>query len=31
MMTGAAYMGIDSCPTEGFDVKMAEEFLKKGL
>ncbi|NLC28277.1 MAG: NAD(P)H-dependent oxidoreductase [Campylobacteraceae bacterium] len=31
MMTGAAYMGIDSCPIEGFDAKKAEEFLEKEL
>lgn len=31
MMTGAAYMGIDSCPTEGFDAKKTEEFLKNEL
>lgn len=31
MMTGAAYMGIDSCPVEGFDTKKAEEFIKNEL
>lgn len=31
MMSGAAYIGIDSCPTEGFDVKKTEEFLKNEL
>ena len=31
MMTGAAYMGIDSCPVEGFLAKEAEEFLEKEL
>jgi len=31
MMSGAAYMGIDSCPIEGFDAKKAEEFLKNEL
>ena len=31
MMTGAAYMGIDSCPTEGFDAKKTEEFLRDDL
>ena len=31
MMTGAAYMGIDSCPVEGFDMKKTNEFLKKEL
>jgi nitroreductase len=31
MMTGAAYMGIDSCPIEGFDVKLTEAFLKDEL
>ena len=31
MMTGAAYMGIDSCPVEGFDVKKAEEFMENEL
>ncbi len=31
MMTGAAYMGIDSCPTEGFDAAKTEEFLKNDL
>ena len=31
MMTGAAYMGIDSCPTEGFDTKKTNEFLKDEL
>ena len=31
MMTGAASMGIDSCPTEGFDLKLTEDFLKDKL
>jgi len=31
MMTGAAYMGIDSCPIEGFDADMTEAFLKDEL
>jgi len=31
MMTGAAYMGIDSCPTEGFDLALTEKFLKEDL
>jgi len=31
MMTGAAYMGIDSCPTEGFDAAKTEAFLKNDL
>lgn len=31
MMTGAAYMGIDSCPMEGFDYKLTEEFIQKEL
>lgn len=31
MMTGAAYMGIDSCPTEGFDTLKTNEFLKNDL
>lgn len=31
MMTGAAYMGIDSCPTEGFDIKQTDKFLKDEL
>jgi len=31
MMTGAAYMGIDSCPIEGFDAQLTEEFLKDEL
>ena len=31
MMTGAAYMGIDSCPTEGFDAIKAEEFIANEL
>ena len=31
MMTGAAYMGIDSCPVEGFDVDRMEAFLKEEL
>jgi nitroreductase len=31
MMTGAAYMGIDSCPMEGFDATLTETFLKEDL
>lgn len=31
MMTGAAYMGIDSCPIEGFDADLTEAFLKEEL
>lgn len=31
MMSGAAYMGIDSCPIEGFDDKKAQEFIEKEL
>ncbi len=31
MMTGAAYMGIDSCPMEGFDAAQMETFLKDDL
>ncbi|MCH9813279.1 MAG: NAD(P)H-dependent oxidoreductase [Epsilonproteobacteria bacterium] len=31
MMTGAAYMGIDSCPMEGFDTQSLETFLKDEL
>jgi len=31
MMTGAAYMGIDSCPTEGFDLAKTEAFIKDEL
>jgi nitroreductase len=31
MMTGAAYLGIDSCPIEGFDAKKMETFIKKDL
>ena len=31
MMTGAATMGIDSCPIEGFDVKSVNSFLEKEL
>jgi nitroreductase len=31
MMTGAAYMGIDSCPIEGFDAKSADEFIVNEL
>ena len=31
MMTGAAFMGIDSCPIEGFDVEAIELFLKDEL
>lgn len=28
MMTGAAFMGIDSCPIEGFDKQQVEEILE---
>ena len=31
MMSGAAYMGIDSCPIEGFEVQKTEAFLKDEL
>lgn len=31
MMSGAAYMGIDSCPIEGFDYDLAEKFVKEEL
>lgn len=31
MMTAAAYMKIDSCPIEGFDMKKANDFLKDEL
>jgi nitroreductase len=31
MMSGAAFMGIDSCPIEGFDADMMEDFLKNEL
>jgi len=31
MMTGAAAMGIDSCPIEGFDADLTEAFLKDEL
>lgn len=31
MMTGAAYMGIDSCPIEGFDFDKTEQFVKNEL
>lgn len=31
MMTGAATMGIDSCPIEGFDVEQTEAFIKDEL
>lgn len=31
MMTGAAYLGIDSCPMEGFDLEKTEDFLKNDL
>lgn len=31
MMSGAAYMGIDSCPIEGFDYKLTEEFMQNEL
>lgn len=29
MMTGAAYLGIDSCPMEGFDFDLTEKFLEE--
>jgi len=31
MMTGAAYMGIDSCPMEGFDMQATTDFIDKEL
>lgn len=31
MMSGASYMGIDSCPIEGFDMKKANDFIKEEL
>lgn len=31
MMTGAAYMGIDSCPMEGFEADKMEKFMKEEL
>jgi len=31
MITGAAYMGIDSCPIEGFDYALTEKFLQEEL
>ncbi len=31
MMTGAAYMGIDSCPIEGFDLELTNKFLREEL
>lgn len=31
MMTGAAYMGIDSCPIEGFDYNLTEQFIQGAL
>jgi len=31
MMTGAATMGIDSCPIEGFDADLTQKFLKDEL
>lgn len=31
MMSGAAYMGIDSCPVEGFDMKSANQFIEQEL
>jgi nitroreductase len=31
MLTGAAYLGIDSCPIEGFDMDIAEKFLEEEL
>lgn len=31
MMTGAAYLGIDSCPMEGFDYQLTEQFIAEEL
>ena len=31
MMSGAAYMGIDSCPIEGFDYNLTEQFIQDEL
>jgi nitroreductase len=31
MMSAAAYIGIDSCAIEGFDMKKASKFLKEEL
>lgn len=31
MMSGAATMGIDSCPIEGFDMALSEKFLAEEL
>jgi nitroreductase len=31
MMSGGAYMGIDSCAIEGFDIDKSEEFLQNDL
>ena len=31
MMSGAAYMGIDSCPIEGFDYDLTEKFMQDEL
>lgn len=31
MLNGAAYMGIDSCPIEGFDGELIEKFLEEEL
>ncbi len=31
MMSGAAFVGVDSCPIEGYDDKKAQEFLEKEL
>lgn len=31
MMSGAAFMGIDSCPIEGFDYALTEAFLRDAL
>ena len=31
MMTGAAYIGVDSCPIEGFDMKKMTNFLEEDL
>jgi len=31
MMTGAAYIGVDSCPMEGFDYQLTEQFIAEEL
>lgn len=31
MMSGASYLGIDSCPIEGFDIKLTTKFIKDEL